>query len=148
MKVYYPPSHTAEHILNGVMVKMFNKGRAFSSHIERKKSKCDYKNFTENLTQEQLSEIEKKVNEIISMNLDVTEEFIPLSVAKEKYNLDRLPEIDEDKVRIVHIGRFDACPCIGEHVKNTREIGKFKIISSGFNNGVLRIRFKIIQNEN
>ena len=148
MKVYYPPSHTAEHILNGVMVKMFNKGRSFTSHIERKKSKCDYKNFAENLTEEQLSEIERKVNEIISMDLDVTEEFIPLAVAKEKYNLDRLPELDNDKVRIVHIGDFDACPCIGEHVNNTKEIGKFKIISSGFTNGILRIRFKIIQNEN
>lgn len=34
--------HTAEHLLNQTMVRLFNKGRAFSSHIEKKKSKCDY----------------------------------------------------------------------------------------------------------
>ena len=41
-KEEYPPMHTAEHILNGTMVKMFGCRRAQNAHIERRKSKCDY----------------------------------------------------------------------------------------------------------
>ena len=41
-KQEFPPMHTAEHILNGTMVKMIGCRRADSAHIERKKSKCDY----------------------------------------------------------------------------------------------------------
>ncbi len=42
-KQYDPRMHTAEHILNQTMVRMFGCGRSFNSHIERKKSKCDYR---------------------------------------------------------------------------------------------------------
>jgi misacylated tRNA(Ala) deacylase len=42
-KNYDPEMHTAEHILNGTMVQMFGTGRAFSAHLEKKKSKCDYR---------------------------------------------------------------------------------------------------------
>ena len=41
-KEEYPPMHTAEHILNATMVKMFGCPRSRNAHIERKKSKCDY----------------------------------------------------------------------------------------------------------
>ena len=41
-KDYNEPMHTAEHILNQTMVRMFNCGRSKNAHIERKKSKCDY----------------------------------------------------------------------------------------------------------
>ena len=34
-KQEYPPMHTAEHILNGTMVRMFGCGRSFSAHIEK-----------------------------------------------------------------------------------------------------------------
>ncbi len=148
MKKYDPRSHTAEHILNQTMVRMFNKGRAFSAHIEKKKSKCDYKNFNGNLTASELAEIERKVNEVISQNLDVSEKFISREEAAEKFNLERLPEAAGEKIRIVYVGDYDACPCIGEHVRNTAEIGNFKIISSSFSEGILRIRFKVIPNDN
>ncbi len=148
MKKYDPQTHTAEHILNQTMVRMFNKGRAFSSHIEKKKSKCDYRNFERNLTREELDIIEQKVNEVIAQNLDVKEHFISRTEAEEKFNLEKLPNSAGEEIRIITIGDYDACPCIGEHVKNTSEIGKFQIISSGFNDGVLRIRFKVRQNGN
>jgi len=45
--------HTAEHILNQTMVRMFGCGRSFSSHIEKKKSKCDYR-FERALSEEEL----------------------------------------------------------------------------------------------
>ena len=67
--------HTAEHILNGTMVKMFGCPRSRNAHIERKKSKADYE-FTEAPTEEQIREIERRVNEQIARNLDVTIEFM------------------------------------------------------------------------
>lgn len=42
-KVEYPPMHTVEHILNQTMVRMFGCERSKNSHIEKRKSKCDYK---------------------------------------------------------------------------------------------------------
>ena len=42
MRVYFSPVHTAEHLLNATIVKMFGCPRSRNAHIERKKSKCDY----------------------------------------------------------------------------------------------------------
>jgi len=134
--------HSAEHILNQTMVRMFNRGRSFSNHIEKKKSKCDY-HFDRNLTEEEISEIEKKVNEIIQMNLEVKEEFLKKEIAKNLYKLDKLPESAGEIIRIIKIGDYDACPCSGLHVSNTQEIGKFEIISTSYEQNVLRIRFKL-----
>ena len=141
-KEYYPPMHTAEHILNQTMVRMFGTERSFSNHIERKKSKCDYK-FNRNLSEEELLELQENINKIIEMNLDVTEELLNIDEARKKVSLDRLPENHEDVIRIVNIGDYDSCPCSGAHVSNTREIGKVRIVSSSFDNNVLRIRFKL-----
>jgi len=138
-----PRMHSAEHILNGTMVKVFNKGRSFSAHIEKKKSKCDYKNFERNLTEEELRDIEKRVNDVIKQELPVTEEFMPREEAEKVFFLGRLPDEAGDVLRIIKIGNYDACPCIGEHVKNTNEIGAFRIISSGYEEGILRIRYKL-----
>jgi len=141
-KDYNPRMHSAEHILNQTMVRMFNKGRSFSAHIEKKKSKCDY-HFDRELTQAELTEIESKVNEIINLNLPVIENFLPREEALKSFSLDKLPDQAGDNIRIIRIGDYDSCPCIGKHVTSTKEIGGFKIISSGFENGVLRIRFKL-----
>jgi misacylated tRNA(Ala) deacylase len=74
-KNYDPRMHTAEHILNQTMVQMFGCPRSRNSHIERKKSKCDYLLLSEP-TAEQIVAIEAKVNAIIQSNLDVTEALI------------------------------------------------------------------------
>ncbi len=138
-----PRMHSAEHILNGTMVKLFNKGRSFSAHIEKKKSKCDYKSFDRNLTDEELKDLEKRVNDVIKAEMPVTEEFLPREEAAKQFYLGRLPDEAGEVLRIIKIGDYDACPCIGEHVSNTREIGAFRIISSGFENEILRIRYKL-----
>ena len=142
MKSYDPPMHTAEHILNQTMVRMFDCERSFSSHIEKKKSKCDYR-FNRPLDGDEEVELVQNVNEVIRRNLEVKEHFLTLAEAADKFNLTRLPEESGDQIRIVTIGDYDACPCIGPHVANSAEIGIFQLISSSHENGILRIRFKL-----
>ena len=145
-KQYNPQMHSAEHILNQTMVRMFDCGRSFSNHIEKKKSKCDY-HFSRNLTETEISELNERVNKTIMRNLPVVEEFITREKANEKFNLERLPNSAGETIRIIKIGDYDACPCSGLHVSNTKEIGSFNIISTDFNDGVLRIRFKLLDTE-
>jgi len=47
----------------------------------------------------------------------VNEKFLTLAEATEKFNLSRLPEGSGDEVRIVTVGDYDACPCIGPMLK-------------------------------
>jgi misacylated tRNA(Ala) deacylase len=137
-----PKMHSAEHILNQTMVRMFSCGRCFSSHIEKKKSKCDY-HFNRPLTELEVRQIEKEVNNVIHADMAVTQEFIKKQKAQKHYNIERLPDNAGDNIRIVKIGDYDACPCIGLHVESTKEIGEFKIVSASFENSVLRIRYKL-----
>lgn len=143
-KDYHPQMHSVEHILNQTMVRMFNRGRSFSQHIEKKKSKCDYR-FDRNLTPEEIAEIEKRVNEVVKQNLPVTEEFVTREEAGKIVSLAKLPDDAGEKIRIIRIGDYDVCPCSGVHVNNTSEIGKFIIYSTDYNDTVLRVRFKLAQ---
>ena len=143
-KEYDPRMHSAEHLLNQTMVRMFKRGRSFSAHIEKKKSKCDY-HFDRNLTNEEIAALETSVNDVINANMPVTEEMMPREKAGKLFDLGRLPEEAGDTLRIIRIGDYDACPCRGEHVHTSGEIGGFKIISTSFGNGILRIRFKLVE---
>ena len=138
------PMHTAEHILNQTMVRLFRCGRAVSAHIARKKSKCDYL-LEQKPTAEQIQEIENKVNDIISQNLPVSVEYLMREDAEKMFDLSRLPKDVSQTLRIVKIGDYDACPCIGVHVNNTSEIGRFNIVSSDFFDARLRIRFNLLK---
>ena len=142
-KAEYEPAHSAEHILNQTMVRMFGCPRSRNAHVEKKKSKCDYILEAEP-TADQVAQIEAKVNEQISMNQDVTIEFMTREQAEAIVDLSKLPEDASETLRIVRIGDYDACACIGAHVKNTSEIGTFKIISHSYENGVWRLRWKVI----
>lgn len=143
-KAEHEESHSCEHILNGTMVKMFGCPRSKNAHIERKKSKCDYLLDNEP-TAEQVAAVEAKVNEEIAKNHDVTVEFMSRDEAGKIVDLSKLPEDASETLRIVRIGDYDACACIGAHVSNTSEIGTFKIISHSFADGVWRLRWKIIK---
>lgn len=140
-KEYDPGMHSAEHILNQTMVRMFGRGRSFSNHIEKKKSKCDY-HFDRNLTPQECTEIERTVNDVISRNLPILEEHLPRAEAARQFNLERLPDDAGESIRIIRIGDYDACPCSGQHVGSTSEIPGFSIISTDYAEGVLRIRFR------
>lgn len=142
-KAEFEPAHTAEHILNATMVKMFGCPRSRNAHVEKKKSKCDYILDSEP-SAEDVTQIENSVNEVIAQELDVTVEFMSREQAAEVADLSKLPEDASDTLRIVRIGDYDACACIGAHVQNTREIGIFKIISHSYAEGVWRLRWKVV----
>lgn len=57
----------------------------------------------------------------------------------------KLPEDASETLRIVRIGNYDICPCIGSHVKSTKEIGQFKITSTSYKDGSFRIVYKVMQ---
>jgi alanyl-tRNA synthetase len=141
-KEFDPIMHSAEHILNQTMDRMFGCGRCFTAHIEKKKSKCDY-HYHRDLSDDEIKEIEKRVNDVINADLKVTEEYISREEAKRYYNIDRLPSDTGDNIRIVKIGDYDSCPCIGPHIDSTAIIGGFRITSKSFEDGVLRIRYKL-----
>lgn len=141
-KDYHRPMHTAEHILNQTMVRMFGCSRSANAHIEKKKSKCDYF-LNAAPSEDQVAEITRKVNEIIGMNLPVYEEMMTRNEAASIVDFSKLSAEAGDTLRIIRIGEYDLCACIGKHVENTSEIGKFVIISHDFENGRWRVRFKL-----
>lgn len=145
-KQEYPPMHTAEHLLNATMVKIFGCPRSHNAHIERKKSKCDYQ-LLSRPTIEQIQRIEDMVNQVVNRNLPVTSEFVSQEYAKNLVDLSKLPEDASQTLRIIRIGDYDTCACIGLHVANTSEIGIFKIISHNYDEEkmTLRLRFKLIE---
>lgn len=141
-KEEYPPAHTAEHILNGTMDRLYHCGRAFSSHVERKKSKLDY-HLPIPLTSQQIADLELRVNEVINRNLEVWSEVALKSDVSNRFDLSRLPQDASETVRIVHVGDYDECLCVGLHVRTTSEIGRFRISSSRWQEGVQRLVFRL-----
>lgn len=142
-KQEYPPAHTCEHILNGTMVKMFGCPRSKNAHIEKKKCKCDY--ILESCPDaDAVTEIEKNVNGIILAGMEVKEEFVTREEAAGMADLSKLPEDVSETIRIIRIGDYDTCACIGAHVSNTSEIGRFTITSHSYENGIWRVRWKLL----
>ena len=141
-KQEYEPAHTAEHLLNQTMIRMFGCERSRNAHIERKKSKINY-NLNSCPTPEQVAEIERRMNELIQQDLPVTFEFVTRDNIPEGVVLDKLPEDASETLRIVRIGDYDVCAGIGSHVKSTKEIESFKITSTSYNEGSFRIVYKV-----
>ncbi|HIY48542.1 MAG TPA: hypothetical protein H9834_01795 [Candidatus Barnesiella excrementavium] len=142
-KEEYPPMHTTEHIVNQTMVRLFECGRAVSAHIERKKSKLDFK-LPQPPSDYEIRQVEEAVNRVIQEHLPVTTQYITQDEARTRFDLDRLPQNASDTVRVVKVGDYDECLCIGRHVENTSEIGIFKIISHDYKDGIFRMRFKLL----
>ena len=125
-KQEYPPMHTCEHIINQTMIRLFDCGRSVSA--------------------EQVAQLENAVNEVIASHLPVSMEYISQAEAMGRFDLERLPDDASETVRIVKVGDYDECLCIGLHVANTSEIGTFKIISHDYDAEAQRwrMRFKLI----
>ena len=141
-KQEYPPMHTAEHLLNGEIARRYKCGRAFSSHIERKKSKLDY-HLPDPLTDEDIKSLEDYINGIVKEDIEVKEEYLSQEEAMKRLDMSRLPENASDTVRVIKVGDYDECLCAGTHVKRTSEIGNFRITSTRYQEGVQRIVFKL-----
>lgn len=138
----FPPAHTAEHLLNQTMVRMFGCERSKNAHVERKKSKLNY-DLDECPTAEQIAEVERQVNQLIADDLPVRYEFVTRDNIPDGVKLDKLPSDASETLRLVRIGDYDVCPCIGTHVASTREIGSFRISSTSFKDGSFRIVFRV-----
>lgn len=142
MKEIDPRMHTAEHLLSGTLVAMFGMGRPFTTHLEKKKSKADYR-FARTLTEEEARSVEERVNVLIDADLPVSEEFLSREEAATQFDLSRLPDAAGDRVRVVRCGDVDACPCSGPHVTSTKQCGRLRLISWSHEDGALRVRFRL-----
>ena len=141
----FPPAHTAEHLLNQVMLQLFGCERSTNAHIERHKSKMSFV-LDHKPTRQEEKQIEQRMNEQIEADLPVTYELVNRYQLPDDVDADRLPADSSDVIRLVRIGNFDVCPCIGKHVRSTSQIGKFVMLGTNWdeNTRTFRVRFKIV----
>lgn len=92
-------------------------------------------------------QIESMMNEVISDDLPVTFEFVSRDEIPAEVLLDRLPDDASETIRLVRVGDFDVCPCIGKHVRSTSQIGRFELLGTNWDeeNRSFRVRFKVVQ---
>lgn len=145
-KEEFPPAHTAEHLLNQTMVRLFGCERSSNAHIERKKSKMTFV-LDHKPSRKEEKMIEDRMNELIAEDLPVTYEVVDRDHIPADVQIDRLPEDASEQIRLVRIGNYDVCPCIGKHVRSTAQIGKFVMLGTNWDEmkKAFRIRFKIVQ---
>ena len=145
-EVSFPPAHTAEHLLNQTMIRLFGCGRSHNAHIERKKSKMSFYLDRKPSRQEEKL-IETEMNRLIDEDLPVTFEFVSRDELPEGISLERLPDDASETIRLVRIGDYDVCPCIGKHVRSTAQIGSFEMLGTNWDEHErsFRVRFKIVQ---
>lgn len=145
-KEEFPPAHTAEHLLNQTMVRLFGCERSSNAHIERKKSKMTF-TLDHKPSRKEEKMIEDRMNELIAEDLPVTYEVVDRDHVPADVQIDRLPEDASEQIRLVRIGNYDVCPCIGKHVRSTAQIGKFVMLGTNWDEmkKAFRIRFKIVQ---
>ena len=144
-KEEFPPAHTAEHLLNQVMVRLFGCERSYNAHIERKKSKMSF-HLAQKPTRQEEKTIEHEMARLIDEDLPVTFEFVSQQDVPEGITLDRLPADASETIRLVRIGDYDVCPCIGRHVRSTSQIGRFELLGTNWDEHEhsFRVRFKIV----
>jgi Ser-tRNA(Ala) deacylase AlaX len=156
-KEEFPPAHTAEHLLNQLMMRMFGCERSRNAHIERKKSKITYI-LDHKPDRKEEKAIETEMNALIAQDLPVTFQFVTqaelagLVMEAEPgspdaaLSLERLPEDASETIRLVRIGDFDVCPCIGKHVRSTSQIGHFELLGTNWDQDKMafRVRYKVI----
>lgn len=145
-KEEFPPAHTAEHLLNQTMKRMFGCERSRNAHIERKKSKISFI-VDHKPTRKEEKEIADRMNQLIADDLPVTFEFVTRDTLPEDVSPDRLPDDASEAIRLVRIGDYDVCPCIGKHVRSTSQIGRFELLGTNWDELThsFRIRFKVVQ---
>ncbi len=144
-KEEFPPAHTAEHLLNQTMMRLFGCDRSYNAHIERKKSKMSFY-LKQKPSRQEEKQIELRMNELIAEDLPVTFEFVDRNHLPEGISIDRLPDDASETLRLVRIGDYDVCPCIGKHVRSTSQIGRFEMLGTNWDEEQrsFRVRFKVL----
>lgn len=140
------PMHTAEHLLNRTMVNIFGCSRSRNAHIERKKSKISF-DLRECPTDEMVADVCRRMNDLIAADLPVTAELCSRDNLPADVSLERMPDDCDEAapVRLVRIGDYDVCPCIGLHVTHTAQLGRFVLLGTNWNPEAhsFRLRFKL-----
>ncbi len=138
--------HTATHLLHQALrMTLGDHVQQMGSNITPERLRFDFSH-PEKLTPEQLEQVEKIVNEKIQEGLPVNVVKLPKEEAEKTGALHFFKEKYGDTVTVYYIGNsledaFSKEFCGGPHVKNTKEIGKFKIIKeTGVGKGVRRIK--------
>jgi len=141
----FPPAHTAEHLLNQVMIRLFGCDRSYNAHIERKKSKMSF-HLDHKPTRQEEKDIEREMQRLIEEDLPVTFEYVSRDEVPAEVNVERLPDDASDTLRLVRIGDYDVCLCIGKHVRSTSQIGRFEMLGTNWDEyeHSFRVRFKIV----
>ena len=144
-KEEFPPAHTAEHLLNQTMIRLFGCGRSYNAHVERKKSKMSF-HLDHKPSRQEEREIERQMNQLIEADLPVTFEFVTRDTLPDGVEQTRLPDDASETIRLVRIGDYDVCPCIGKHVRSTSQIGRFEMLGTNWDEQErsFRVRFKIV----
>ncbi len=134
--------HTATHLLLATLRKILKNENIIQkgSNITSERLRLDF-NFPRKLSKEELNEIENLVNEQIQKSCEVVMEEMSPEEAKKKGALGIFDKKYGNKVSVYTIGNFSKEICAGPHVKNTKELGKFKIIKEeSSSSGVRRIK--------
>ena len=134
--------HTATHILlAGLRKKFGEKTEQKGSNINEERLRFDF-NCDHKLTEEELKELEKFVNDAIAAKIDVVRSELPYdkAVGEGAYGVFN-PTSQDEIVSVYTIGNVDKQICGGPHVKNTSELGKFRITKEESSSaGVRRIK--------
>ena len=133
--------HTTTHLLQAALRqvlgnKVFQKG----SNITAERLRFDF-SYDEKMTSEQIKEVENLVNKWIDQKIDVKCEEISYEEAKDKGAMGLFKDKYGEKVKVYSIGQISVEMCGGPHIKNTKELGKFKIKKEeASSKGVRRIK--------
>ncbi len=133
-------NHTATHLLHKALKEVLGDHvNQAGSLVEAERLRFDFSHFG-SITAEELTAVERKVNEQIWNNIAVTIDNKSLSEAKAMGAMALFGEKYGDEVRVVQVGSYSLELCGGCHVSNTSQIGLFKLLGeSGIGSGVRRI---------
>jgi len=134
--------HTVTHILNQALKEILHDNNISQkgSNITPERLRFDF-NFPRKLTDEEIKKIEDWVNKIINENLPVKKEEMSLDKALKLGARGEFGAKYPGIVSVYKIGNISKEICAGPHVKNTKEIGKFKIIKEESSSaGIRRIK--------